>query len=72
MDALTPVPRKTRSSRPPRQQSGHLTTAALLAVVNGALAGIGGVYLARHSVLITLIAAASAVLLASLSLAAAR
>jgi hypothetical protein len=53
---------------PRRRPGGRLTTAGLLAVVNGALVGIGSVYLTTHSTLITLIAAASAVILAGLSL----
>jgi len=40
----------------------------LLAVVNGALVGVGSVYLSTHSVLITLIAAVSTVILGSLTL----
>jgi hypothetical protein len=61
-----PVPAAPpRSPRPPK--SGP-TTACLLAVINGALVGIGSVYLTTHSVLVTLIAAVSAVLLARLAL----
>jgi hypothetical protein len=40
----------------------------LLAVVNGALVGVGSVYLTTHSVLVTLIAAISAVILSCLAL----
>jgi hypothetical protein len=40
----------------------------LLAVVNGALVGVGSVYLTTHSVLVTLIAAVSAVILGGLAL----
>jgi hypothetical protein len=39
----------------------------LLAVVNVALAGVGGVYLMTRSLLVTLIAAVSAVILAGLA-----
>ena len=54
---------------PRRKCSGHLTTAGLLAVVNGALVGVGSVYLSTHSALITVVAAGAAVVLAALSLA---
>jgi hypothetical protein len=40
----------------------------VLAVVNGALVGVGSVYLTTHSFSITLTAAAAAVILAGLSL----
>ncbi len=40
----------------------------LLAVVNGALVGVGSVYLTTHSILVTLMAAASAVILGALAL----
>lgn len=50
--------------RPPR---GGPSTAGLLAVVNGALVGVGSVYLTTHSLLVTLIAALAAVTLGSLS-----
>jgi hypothetical protein len=62
MTVGTPAP-----SAPPkslRSKDGS-TTAALLAVVNGALVGVGSVYLTTHSVLVTLIAAVSAVILGS-------
>ncbi|HEY2285201.1 MAG TPA: hypothetical protein VGH88_05615 [Streptosporangiaceae bacterium] len=36
---------------------------ALLGVLNGALAGVAGVYLSTHSVLVTALAAAAAVIL---------
>jgi hypothetical protein len=58
------VPAKGKAPRPPR---GRPNSAALLAVVNGALVGVGSVYLTTHSVLITLIAAAAAVMLATLA-----
>ena len=50
------APQAVKSPRP----KGSSTTAALLAVVNGALVGVGSVYLTTHSVLVTLIAAVSA------------
>jgi hypothetical protein len=49
------------SSQPPRQRPG---AGALLTLVNGVLAGVGGVYVSTHSVLITVIAAAMAIVLA--------
>lgn len=61
-----PVPAAPpRSPRPPK---GGPNTAALLAVVNGALVGVGSVYLTTHSVLVTLMAAVSAVILGGLAL----
>ena len=56
---------------PPKSQrspKGGANTTALLAVVNGALAGVGSVYLTTHSVLVTLVAAAAAVVLGALVL----
>ena len=49
------------SSQPPRRRPG---AGALLTLVNGVLAGVGGVYVSTHSVLITVIAAAMAIALA--------
>lgn len=66
MGSSAPVP--AAPSKSPRPPKGGPSTACLLAVVNGALAGIGSVYLTTHSVLVTLIAAVSAVLLARLVL----
>jgi hypothetical protein len=66
MDSPTPVPAPpTRNPRRPRR---GLNPAALLAVVNGVLVGVGSLYLSTHSVLITLIAAIAAVALAGLTL----
>jgi hypothetical protein len=39
----------------------------LLTLVNGALAGVGSVYVGTHSVLITIIAGVTAILLATLA-----
>ena len=47
--------------RPPARRRNE--TGAMLNLLNGALAGVGGVYLATHSVVVTIIAAAAAVLL---------
>lgn len=49
------------SPTPPRRQPG---AGAVLTLVNGALAGVGGVYVSTHSVLITVIAAVVAIVLA--------
>ena len=49
------------SSSPPRRRQG---SGALLTLVNCVLAGVGGVYVSTHSVLITVIAAAMAITLA--------
>jgi hypothetical protein len=62
----TPVP-AAPSGRPQPPKSGP-ATAAMLAVVNGALVGVGSVYLSTRSVLVTLIAAVSAVILGGLAL----
>ena len=53
------------SSRPPRRPGAG----ALLTLVNGVLAGVGSVYVGTHSVLITVIAAAVAIVLAVMVLA---
>jgi hypothetical protein len=53
------------SSRPPRRPGAG----ALLTLVNGALAGVGSMYVGTHSVLITIIAAAVAIALAVIVLA---
>lgn len=51
-------------SQPPR----HASAGTILTVVNGVLAGVGGVYVGTHSVLITVIAAVVAVALAGMIL----
>jgi hypothetical protein len=53
------------SSPPPRRPSAG----ALLTLVNGALAGVGSVYVGTQSVLITVIAAVVAIVLAVMVLA---
>jgi hypothetical protein len=63
--STAPVPARTKNPQPPKRGP---TTAGLLAVVNGALAGVGSVYLTTHSVLVTLMAAVSAVILGGLVL----
>jgi hypothetical protein len=56
----------------PGSPTGHCepgSAGALITLVNGALAGVGSVYVGTHPVLITVIAAAMAVALAVLVLA---
>jgi hypothetical protein len=60
-----PVP--AAPPRNPRRPKGP-RTASLLAVVHGALVGVGSVYLTTHSTLVTLVAAVSAVVLGGLAL----
>jgi hypothetical protein len=57
---VPPAP-PTRSRK--RNRKRRPDPAALLLVVNGALAGVTGVYLSTHSTLVTLIAALAAVVL---------
>jgi len=66
MSSRTPVSSREPSS-PQKPKSGS-ATAVLLAVVNGALVGVGSVYVTTHSVPVTLIAAAAAVILAAIAL----
>jgi hypothetical protein len=58
------APASASQARPPKKSG--LNTAGLLAVVNGALVGVGSVYLTTRSLIVTLIAALSAVILGSL------
>lgn len=61
-----PVPAASPGrSQPPKRCPA---TAAMLAVVNGALVGVGSVYLSTRSVPVTLIAAVAAVILGGLAL----
>lgn len=64
MGNTVPVASPAHSSPPRRPGAG-----ALLTLVNGVLAGVGGVYVGTRSVLITVIAAAVAIVLAVLVLA---
>ena len=66
MDNVVPVASSTPASSPPPRRPG---AGAVLTLVNGALAGVGGVYAGAHSVLVTVIAAVAAVVLAVLVLA---
>lgn len=67
MSKLTPVS-STQPGSPKRPKGDGPATALLLAVLNGALVGVGSVYVATRSVPVTLIAAAAAVILAALAL----
>lgn len=60
--------RSAGSPRPPRRPSAG----AILTLVNGALAGVGGVFAGTHSVLVTLVAATVAIVLAAMVLIAQR
>jgi hypothetical protein len=57
----TPASPTTSPTPPPRRRPNAGT---LLTLVNGVLAGIGGIYASTHSILITLIAWAMAITLA--------
>jgi hypothetical protein len=62
----TPVPSGPGGSpEPPGRRPGAGT---ILTLANGVLAGVGGVYVSTHSVLITLVAAAAAIVLAAMVL----
>ena len=50
--------------RPARQQTVRWSAGSLVAVINGILVGVGGVFLATASLPVTCIAAGSAILLA--------
>ena len=60
---VPPVP--PTGSTPPRRRPGAGT---LLTIVNGVLAGVGSVYVGTHSVLITVIAGITAILLVAIVL----
>lgn len=66
MGSTAPVP--TAPPKSPRRPRGGHNTTALLAVINGALVGVGSVYLTTRSVWVTLMAAVSAVILGTLAL----
>ena len=57
------TPAVARSKPPPRR----ISSGAVIAIANCALGGITAAYLSTHSVAVTLIAAAAAVLLVSLA-----
>lgn len=64
MDNTVAVPQPPASSPPP-QRPGAGT---VLTLVNGVLAGVAGVFVGTHSVLITIIAAVMAIALAAMVL----
>lgn len=64
MDNSAPAPIASPESL--RSRKGGPDTANSLAAVNSALVGVGSVYLTTHSILVTLMAAVSAVILGGL------
>ena len=67
MSRLTPVS-STKPAGSKRPKGDGPATAVLLAVLNGALVGVGSVYVTTRSVPVTLIAAVAAVILAAIAL----
>ncbi len=65
MSAPVPASAPPAGSPPPRRRLG---AGALLTLVNGVLAGVGGVYATTHSVLITIIAGVMTIALAAMML----
>jgi hypothetical protein len=61
-DAI-PAPAPAQPTEPARPQRRHPGAGTLLTLVNGVLAGVGGVYVSTHSVLITIIAVLVAIAL---------
>lgn len=57
--------RPATEGRPPLRRRGD--TGSLPDLLNGALAGVGGVYLTTHSVVVTIIAAVVALMLTLLT-----
>lgn len=51
-----PAPTPAQPSEPPPPQRRHPGAGTVLTLVNGVLAGVGGVYVSTHSALITIIA----------------
>jgi len=58
-----PVPAPAQPTAPSPPQRRRPSAGALLTLVNGVLAGVGGVYVSTHSVLITIIAVLVAIVL---------
>jgi hypothetical protein len=56
MHDAVPVPTQAQLTEPPSPQRRHPGAGTLLTLVNGVLAGVGGVYVSTHSALITIIA----------------
>ena len=66
VDNVAPTPAQaTGSPQPPHRRPG---AGALLTLVNGVLAGIGGVYVSTQSIMITIIASVVAMVLAAMVL----
>jgi hypothetical protein len=65
VDDIVPVPAPAGSPQPPRRR---LSVGTVLTLVNGVLAGIGGVYATTHSITITVIASVVAIALAAMVL----
>jgi hypothetical protein len=58
-----PVPTPAQPTEPSPPQRRRPSAGTLLTLVNGVLAGVGGVYVSTHSVLITIIAVLVAIAL---------
>lgn len=63
-----PVPTPAQPIEPSPPPRPRPSAGTLLTLVNGVLAGVGGVYVSTHSVLITIIAVGVAIALATLVL----
>lgn len=76
MDSITGGDRSGSASTPSRRRPSRPSTrwgaGPMVVLVEGVLAGVGGVYLATASVLITLVASAAAVVMTALVLMAQR
>lgn len=66
MDSSAPAPMAPPKSPRPRKSGPN--KASSLTVINGALLGVGSVFLTTHSIPVTLIAAVSAVILGGFAL----
>ena len=56
MPDAVPVPPPTQPAEATPSQRRHAGAGTALTLVNGVLAGVGGVYVSTHSILITIIA----------------
>lgn len=63
MHGVVPARTPAQPGEPPPAQRRHPGAGTLLAIVNGVLAGVGGLYVSTHSVLITIIAVLVAITL---------
>ncbi len=68
MHDAVPVPTPAQPTEPYPQQRRRPSAGTLLTLVNGVLAGVGGVYVSTHSVLITILAVLVAIVLAAMVL----